>query len=137
MEEKITENKLGGNDGGTYDAKGNSSHYQSQFMEYLRDQERKYGTIIAMMIAQSNVDKYNQRHGLKSDTPASKDTAKRDWYLKAAKHFKLKIIAEQQMLTVEGKNKYVPLAEEVIDLLRTEFPMGGKEYTPLSIAIEQ
>lgn len=137
METSTNTDKLGGLDGGTYDDKGNSSHYQSQFMEYLRDQERKYGTIIAMMIAQSNVDKYNQRHGLKSDTPASKDTIKRDWYLKAANHFKKKIIAEKERTTVVKKNKYIPLAEEVIDLLRAEFSLPGELYVPLSVAIEQ
>lgn len=45
MEKEIKEDKLGGKDGGKYDEKGNSSHYQTQFMEFVRDQERKYGTL--------------------------------------------------------------------------------------------
>jgi hypothetical protein len=115
-------------DGGKYDNKGNSSHYQSQFMEFVLDQERKYGTIVAMIICQSNVDKYNQRAGLKEGVPAEKDLTKRDWYLKAFNHFKKKVEGD-----TEGRNSYVPVAEEIIDLFSNAEP----KYVPLSIAIEK
>jgi len=134
------EDKLGGKDGGVYDEKGNSSHYQSQFMEFVRDQERKYGTIIALIVCQSNVDKYNQRAGVKAGVPAEKDLAKRNWYFKAMQHFKKKVDAMKAFENVPGKNKYVSMPEEVIDLLKAE--LGGSlkdypEYVPLSVAIEQ
>lgn len=120
--------KMNAEDGGKYDDKGNSSHYQSQFMEFIRDQERKYGTIVAMIVCQSNVDKYNQRAGLKEGVPAEKDLTKRDWYLKAFNHFKKKVEGD-----TEGRNSYVPVAEEIMDLFSNAEP----KYVPLSIAIEK
>jgi hypothetical protein len=139
--EKLVESRLS-EDGGKYDKKGNSSHYQSQFMEFIRDQERKYGTIVAMLVCQSNVDKYNQRAGLKEGVTADKDLTKRDWYLSAVKHFSIKINAFKADLdnNVEGRNKYVGVPEEVIDLLRAEFGRSLEhypEYVPLAIAIEK
>jgi hypothetical protein len=150
MEDQIKEDKLGGQDGGKYDEKGNSSHYQSQFMEFVRDQERKYGTIVALLVCQSNVDKYNQRAGVKEGVPASKDLQKRDWYFKATQHFMKKVqckidysryITERELSEkLTGRNNYVSLPEEVIDLLRAEFfylLSEYRNYVPLSVAIEQ
>lgn len=138
METKENKDQLGGKDGGVYDNKGNSSHYQSQFMEFVRDQERKYGTIIAMLVCQSNVDKYNQRAGVKEGVPAYKDLTKRDWYFKAMLHFKKKVEAmRQHNRNPEGRNDYVHLPEEVIDLLKVEFPITTPDYIPLSICIEK
>jgi hypothetical protein len=132
---------LGGKDGGEYDEKGNSSHYQSQFMEFVRDQERKYGTIVAMIVCQSNVDKYNQRVGRKEGVPAEKDLIKRDWYFKAMTHFKKKVEAVKKGAGyLPGRNSYVPMAEEVVDLIRTDFPgelATIPKYIPLSTAIEK
>jgi hypothetical protein len=132
---------LGGEDGGEYDEKGNSSHYQSQFMEFVRDQERKYGTVVAMIVCQSNVDKYNQRVGRKEGVPVEKDLTKRDWYFKAMTHFKKKVEAVEagSLVPLEDRNRYVPLAEEVMDLLRIDIDQNGwaAKYTPLSTAIEK
>jgi hypothetical protein len=135
------EQGLGGEDGGEYDEKGNSSHYQSQFMEFVRDQERKYGTIVAMIVCQSNVDKYNQRVGRKEGVPAEKDLTKRDWYFKAMTHFKKKAehFKAGNCLPLEGRNRYVSLAEEVIDLFKIDVDQYGwsDDYVPLSTAIEK
>lgn len=132
---------LGGKDGGEYDEKGNSSHYQSQFMEFIRDQERKYGTVVAMIVCQSNVDKYNQRVGRKEGVPAEKDLTKRDWYFRAMTHFKKKVEgAKNSEENLAGRNFYVYMAEEVVDLFRVEFPTElaeWPEYVPLSTAIEK
>lgn len=133
------ENKLGGQDGGNYDEKGNSSHYQKQFMEFIRLQERAYGTIVAYLVCVSNIDKYNQRAGQKEGVPASKDLTKRDWYQKAANHFKLKIEAAKNLeFHLEGRNSYVFMPEEVLDLIKTENPeQKSLNYVPLSICIEK
>jgi hypothetical protein len=141
-EEKQSSNHMDAKDGGKYDEKGNSSHYQSQFMEFIRDQERRYGTVVAMIVCQSNVDKYNQRAGLKEGVPAEKDLTKRDWYLKAVNHFKAKIdyIKENNDindLNVPGRNKYVCAAEEVFDAFRAELTLDYPDYIPLSVAIEK
>jgi len=129
---------LGGEDGGKYDDKGNSSHYQAQFMEFIREQERKYGTIVAYLACIANIDKYCQRAGVKEGVPADKDLTKRDWYTKAAKHFKIKIDAAKNGTEAEGRNYYVPLAEEVLDILKADINTDDSfpEYIPLSIAIE-
>jgi len=138
MEKEIKEDKLGGKDGGKYDEKGNSSHYQTQFMEFVRDQERKYGTIVAMLVCQSNVDKYNQRAGVKGGVPAEKDLTKRDWYFKAMIHFKKKVEGYKNGISiVDNRNQYVRMPEEVIDLLKAELNLNDKSnYVPLSVAIE-
>jgi hypothetical protein len=134
----VSVDKLGGKDGGKYDEKGNSSHYQAQFMEFVRDQERKYGTIVALLVCQSNVDKYNQRAGVKEGVPAEKDLTKRDWYFKAMLHFKKKVEGMKKGINrVEGRNNYVNLPEEVFDLLRAEIEVKSFQYVPLSLAIEQ
>jgi len=133
-------NHMDAGDGGKYDEKGNSSHYQAQFMEFIRLQEAAYGTVVAYLICISQVDKYCQRAGVKEGVPAAKDLTKRDWYKKASVHFKKKIDAVKEgNLHLENRNKFVPLREEVIDLLAVEFPMlkeVSKEYIPLSKAIE-
>jgi hypothetical protein len=137
---KENKDQLGGKDGGTYDEKGNSNHYQSQFMEFIRDQERKYGTIIALLVCQSNVDKYNQRAGVKAGVPADKDLVKRDWYFKAMQHFKKKVDAVKKSNEhgLHGRNQYVTMPEEVVDLLKAEFRglLNYPDYVPLAVAIE-
>src|SRR6267142_1808445 len=120
---------LKSNDGGLYDKVGNSQHYQSNFMEYIREQERKYGTVIAYMVCISQVDRYNQRAGLKEGVDPLKDLTKRDWYAKAAKFYKDKIIAWNTLLkstesaTSEQKQlavTYVRLCEECLDIITPE-----------------
>jgi hypothetical protein len=78
LKRNFMKEKIKSTDGGKYDDKGNSSHYQSQFMEFIRDIERKYGTIVALLVCQSNVDKYNQRAGLKEGVSVDKDITKRN-----------------------------------------------------------
>jgi len=133
-------NHMDAEDGGKYDTKGNSSHYQANFMEFIREQERKYGTIVALLVAQSNVDKYNQRAGMKEGVPAEKDLTKRDWYFKAVQHFKKKVEAFKSLDLEElnKRNSYVGLSEEVLDLLRIDFSViiERPKYVPLSEAIE-
>jgi len=140
MEKEKRQDALGGQDGGNYDDKGNSAHYQKQFMEFVRAQERLYGTIVAHLVCIANVDKYNQRAGVKEGVPASKDLTKRDWYQKAARHFKLKIEAHQNGFIATNRNAYVPMAEEVKDLICLEHPFSelfNVGYVPLSVAIEK
>jgi hypothetical protein len=140
MEKEKRQDALGGQDGGNYDDKGNSDHYQKQFMEFVRAQERLYGTIVAHLVCIANVDKYNQRAGVKEGVPASKDLTKRDWYQKAARHFKLKIEAHQNGFIATNRNAYVPMAEEVKDLICLEHPFSelfNVGYVPLSEAIEK
>jgi len=137
MEKEKQVTDLGSKDGGLYDKNGNSSHYQSQFMEFVRDQERKYGTIVAALVCQSNVDKYNQRAGLKEGVPSSRDIMKRDWYLAAFKHFMIKINSVKKGEVAKGRNDYVFLAEEVFDLLRAELECDSPEYVPLSECIKK
>lgn len=128
MEEKINKDELGGGDGGMYDKKGNSAHYQSNFMEYIREQERKYGTQIAYMACISQVDRYNQRAGIKKDVPAEKDLTKRNWYKQAASFYADKIKAFKKQangieLTNDEKSlviTYVPLCEECLDMINIE-----------------
>jgi hypothetical protein len=127
-------------DGGNYDIAGNSEHYQKQFMEFVRAQERLYGTIVAYLVCVANVDKYNQRAGQKAGVPAEKDLTKRDWYQKAARHFKLKIESKQAFsYNVKGRNKYVFMPEEVVDLIKSELNLKDEtpDYVPLSVAIEK
>jgi hypothetical protein len=115
-------------DGGNYDNSGNSEHYQIQFMEFIRAQERLYGTIVAFLVCQSNVDKYNQRAGMKEGVPSEKDLAKRDWYFSVATAFRDKILNND---TYRPQNKYVELAEEVKDLIKRE-DIFTPSYIPLS-----
>lgn len=137
-------NHMDAEDGGKYDEKGNSAHYQAHFMEFVRKQERAYGTIVAYLLCNDMVDKYSQRVGMKDGVPPEKDLTKRDWYFKAAQHFKKKIEAQKNHDDIDnsrltGRNSYVPLAEEVLDLLRAEHSVkvNGSEYTPLSKCIEK
>lgn len=127
-------------DGGTYDEKGNSDHYQKQFMELVREQERKYGTIVAYLFCIGNVDKYAGRAGEKAGVPAEKDLTKKSWYQKAARHFKLKIEAEKNKTVAPDRNAYVSMPEEVKDLICSEQPFSelfNVGYVPLSVAIEK
>jgi hypothetical protein len=127
-------------DGGVYDEKGNSDHYQKQFMELVREQERKYGTIVAYLFCIGNVDKYAGRAGEKAGVPAEKDLAKKTWYKKAARHFKLKIEAEKNKTVAPDRNAYVSMPEEVKDLICCEQPFSelfNVGYIPLSVAIEK
>jgi len=140
-EESEIQNHMNAEDGGTYDEKGNSAHYQQHFMEFIRAQERSYGTIVAFLVCQSNIDKYSQRAGMKDGVPAEKDLTKRDWYFKAAKHFADKIMAmrDKQQYVVSGRNHYVELSEEVLDLLRAEptLEVLSDKYVTLSESIEK
>jgi len=127
-------------DGGNYDTAGNSEHYQKQFMELVREQERKYGTIVAYLFCIGNVDKYAGRAGEKAGVPAEKDLIKKSWYQKAARHFKLKIEAERNNTVAPDRNAYVNMPEEVKDLICCEQPFNelfNVGYIPLSIAIEK
>ncbi len=61
-----------------------------------------------------------------------------DWYMKAYKHFKIKIeAAKEGDMNVEGRNHYVYAAEEVFDLFRAEANTGAPDYVPLAVAIEK
>jgi hypothetical protein len=141
MEKEIKEDKLGDQAHGglgKYDDKGNSAHYQSQFMEFVRMQERTLGTIGAYIVCVTNVDKYSQRAGLKAGVLSDADLTKRNWYLKAAKHFKAKIDAYKKGVSLlPGRNAYVSMCEEFKDLLRAELSIEGENYVPLAKAIEQ
>jgi hypothetical protein len=128
---------LGGKDGGNYDDKGNSAHYQSQFMEYVREQERKYGTIISYIVCLSQADKYAQRAGIKEGVPAEKDLTKRSWYLKAAQHFKLKIDSLSIPGKLKGRNVYVPMPEEIVDVMAQELDIDNIPYVSLSEIINK
>ncbi len=124
-------------DGGKYDNSGNSSHYQSNFMEYVREQERKYGTVVAYLACQTQVDRYNQRVGTKVGVPAEKDLVKRDWYKTVGLYFKDKIETYRSAWeegTDNGRTEvyesiiesslfqsYVTCSEEVLDLLMPEY----------------
>jgi len=120
---------LGGQDGGLYDSVGNSAHYQSNFMEYIREQERKYGTIIAYFSCLTQVDRYNQRAGTKQNVPAEKDLIKRDWYKTISLYYLEKIQTLRQKNNSDERivgrkldliRSYVGMAEEVFDLLSPE-----------------
>lgn len=139
LEEPMEEKKdaLGGKDGGNYDNKGNSAHYQSQFMEYVREQERKYGTIVAYIICISQADKYAQRAGIKEGVPADKDLTKRSWYLNAAKHFKAKIDSLSGPGDLQSRNVYVNMPEEIIDVLAQELDIDNIPYVPLSVIVSK
>lgn len=130
---KKEKDALGGQDGGNYDDKGNSAHYQSQFMEYIRDQERKYGTAIAYIVCISQADKYAQRAGIKAGVPAEKDLTKRMWYLATAQYLKAKLdrYNSKSEGPVPHDNAFVPLAEEIEDVL-----FGRSNYLPLAEAIK-
>jgi hypothetical protein len=128
MKKEINGNTMD-NDGGNYDKKGNSEHYQKQFMEFIRAQERLYGTVVAFLVCQSNVDKYNQRAGMKEGVPVEKDIAKRDWYFTVAQALKDKILNRK---TEYPQNSYVELAEEVKDLINKNEDLICSSYIPLS-----
>jgi len=142
LEQKDAKRKdaLGGEDGGNYDASGNSAHYKQQFMEFIRAQERKFGTIAAYITCISNIDKYEGRAGEKEGVPFEKDFVKKSWYKKAANHFKKKIEGYQQgFRNLPGRNTYVEMPEEILDLLKVELPQlhSIPDYVPLSEAIEK
>jgi hypothetical protein len=117
----LSQESLGGKDGGAYDKKGNSEHYKKAFMEYIREQERKYGTIIAYITCVSQVDKYEQRMGEKAGVPLEKDFVKKQWYSKVAGAFLNKINNQRGLENLErAHNNYVFLTEEFLDLLKAE-----------------
>jgi len=127
-------------DGGQYDTNGNSEHYQKQFMEFIRNIERLYGTVMAYMVCISNIDKYAGRAGEKEGVPAEKDLIKKSWYTKASVHFKKKIEAERNGTVAEGRNVFVHMPEEVIDVIIADKAFKDtlvNHYVPLSIAIEK
>jgi len=130
---------LGSSDGGLYDDKGNSDHYQKSFMEFIRKQERAYGTIVAYIVCVAMVDKYAERAGEKVGVDFNKDFIKKTWYSKTANHFKKKILGAKDLnLNVDGRNNYVFLTEEVVDVLKTEIKeIKAIDYVTLSVAIEK
>jgi len=137
VDKKIMEEAISiinrGNDGGKYDDKGNSSHYQDNFIEYIREQELKYGTIIAYFICLSQVDRYNQRAGLKEGVPAEKDITKKMWYHKVSKHFAQKIKrAKEGIMDTPGQNKFVGMPEEVYETFASFFNKTCKKSIKLS-----
>jgi hypothetical protein len=110
------------NDGGTYDTAGNSAHYQSNFMQYVREQERKYGTVVAYLTCIVQIDRYSQRVGLKSGVDPIKDVVKKKWYHTVAQHFKAKIIAQHTAVVYDEAiyGEFVELAPEVLALIEPE-----------------
>jgi len=136
---QYTKTNLRSSDGGLYDDKGNSAHYQKSFMEFIRKQERAYGTIVAYLVCVAMVDKYAERAGEKVGVDFAKDFIKKTWYSKTANHFKQKILGAKDLnLNVNDRNNYVFLAEEVIDIIKTEVKeIKAIDYVPLSVAIEK
>jgi hypothetical protein len=127
-------------DGGAYDEKGNSDHYQKQFMEFVRSTERLYGTVIAYLICVGNIDKYAGRAGEKAGVPAEKDLIKKSWYTKASVHFKKKIEAERNKTVAEDRNAFVHMPEEVVDVITADKAFKDIFHIPyvtLSTAIEK
>jgi len=110
--------ELGGEDGGNYDKAGNSQHYQKQFIEFIYDIELSFGTVIAALVCESNVLKYNNR--VKEGVPFSKDKAKAQWYTNVAKHFREKAAKHQQGEKIEFGNKFINISGPVRKLLQCD-----------------
>ena len=116
-------------------------------MEYVREQERKYGTIGAYLACQTQIDRYNQRAGTKEGVPAEKDLTKRDWYKATALYYKDKLEAVRKIAMAEMEltpeeldlaQSYVSMPEELFDLLSPELKLAKviddctATYVPLS-----
>lgn len=115
---------LGSKDGGLYDKNGNSAHYKDNFVEYIREQELKYGTIGAYFACITQVDRYSQRVGLKDGVDPLKDIIKKRWYIKAAAHFKQKITRYNNGITeMPDQNPYIKLTSEMLNLINMELKL--------------
>ena len=85
-----------------YDEKGNAAHYNTERVNSIRVWEKAYGTLAVMYFCELNSKKYRDRMGKKPGQSIERELKKAEWYERAAKYYREKILAGKADIGLDG-----------------------------------